>query len=131
MCDTREYETLTNPSNVEPLINGSLHPVGHGNRAHMTTLTEQVDDGPVFVSLMKVRQLQTDQLGTPQAAAQQKGQDAMISLAFCFVCIRGLKKPLGRNATLMSRCFLGRDQSQPVLMVPAPRECSDSVHESS
>jgi hypothetical protein len=35
----------------------------------MTTLTEQVDDGPVIVSLLKVSQLQTDQFCTPQAAA--------------------------------------------------------------
>ena len=51
----------------------------------MTTLTEQVNDGPVIVPLLKVRQLQTDQLGTPQAAAQQKSQDGMISFALCFV----------------------------------------------
>jgi hypothetical protein len=41
----------------------------------MTPLTEQVDDGPVIVSLLKVRQLQTDQLCTPQTAAEQECQD--------------------------------------------------------
>jgi hypothetical protein len=35
----------------------------------MTTLTEQVNDGPVIVSLLKVRQLQTHQLSAPQATA--------------------------------------------------------------
>ena len=64
----------------------------------MTTLTEQVDDGPVIVSLLKVRQLQTDQLGTPQATAQQEGQDGMISFAFRFASIRGLKKPAPLSA---------------------------------
>ena len=49
----------------------------------MATLTEQVNDGPVIVSLLKVRQLQPDQLGTPQAAAQQEGQNGMISFALC------------------------------------------------
>jgi hypothetical protein len=56
----------------------------------MTTLTEQVNDGPVIVSLLKVRQPQTDQLGTPQATTQQEGQDGMISFAFRFASIRGL-----------------------------------------
>ena len=69
MRDTAEYETRINPSNVEPIIQGGLYPVGHRDRAHMTTLTKQIDDGPVIVSLLKVRQLKTDQLGTPQAAA--------------------------------------------------------------
>jgi plasmid stabilization system protein ParE len=41
-----------------------------------------------------------------------------------------------RPQGLQSNCRVGRivrfrDQSQPVLMVPAPRECSDSGHESS
>jgi len=69
MRDTAEYETRIDPSNVEPLIQGGLYPVGYPDRAHMTTLTEQVDDGPVIVSLLKVRQLQTDQFCTPQASA--------------------------------------------------------------
>ncbi len=65
----------------------------------MTTFAEQVNDGPVIVSLLKVRQLQANQLGTPQATAQKQSQDGMISFAFCFVFIRDLKKP----ATLSSR----------------------------
>ena len=48
----------------------------------MTALPEQINDGPVVVSLLKVRQLQTDQLGTPQAAAEQESQDGMVPLPF-------------------------------------------------
>jgi hypothetical protein len=64
----------------------------------MTTFTEQVNDGPVIVSLLKVRQLQTDQLGTPQATAQQKSQDGMISFPFCVLLVRGFKKPPSSRA---------------------------------
>lgn len=52
----------------------------------------------MIVSLLKVRQLQTDQLGTPEATAQQEGQDGMISFAFRFASIRGLKKPAPLSA---------------------------------
>jgi hypothetical protein len=69
MGGAAEVETVFNASNRQPFIHGSLYPVGHRDRAHMTTFTEQVNDGPVIVSLLKVRQLQTDQLGTPQATA--------------------------------------------------------------
>ena len=82
MCHTAEYQTFFDTSNRQPFIHCSLYPVGHWNRADMTTLTEQVNDGPVIISLLKVRQLQTDQLGTPEATAQQEGQDGMISLPF-------------------------------------------------
>jgi hypothetical protein len=41
----------------------------HQNRAHVTALAEEINDGPVIVSLLKMRQLQHNQLGTPQAAA--------------------------------------------------------------
>jgi hypothetical protein len=54
---------------------------------------KQVNDGPVIISLLKVRQLQPDQLCTPQAAAYQESQDRMISFAFCVPLVRGLKKP--------------------------------------
>jgi hypothetical protein len=50
----------------------------------MSALTEQVNNGPVIVSLLKVRQLQADQLGAPQAAAQQDGQNGMVSFALRF-----------------------------------------------
>src|SRR5450631_1439197 len=98
MGDAAEDETVFNTSNRQPFIYGSLYPVGHRDRAHMTALTEQVNDGPVIVSLLKVRQLQTDQLGTPQATAQQEGQDGMISFPFRVASIRGLKKPASLSA---------------------------------
>ena len=59
----------------------------------MATFTKQVNDGPMIVPLLEVRQLQPNQLGTPQAAAQQKSQDGMISFAFC-VCLSGASRSL-------------------------------------
>jgi hypothetical protein len=47
MGDAAEYKTSFNLSNVQPLIHGSLSPPRHRNCAHMTTFTEQVNDGPV------------------------------------------------------------------------------------
>jgi hypothetical protein len=42
MGDTAEYKTLFDPGNGQPLIHGSLYPVGHWDRAHLATLIEQV-----------------------------------------------------------------------------------------
>jgi hypothetical protein len=64
----------------------------------MATFTKQVNDRPVIVPLLNVRQLQPNQLGTSQVAAQQKSQDGMISFAFCVLLVRGLKKPASLNA---------------------------------
>jgi hypothetical protein len=93
MGDTAEYKTLFDPGNGQPLIRGSLYPVGHWNRAHLATLIEQVKNGPVIVPLLNVRQLQPNQLSTPQAAAQQESQDRMISFAFC-VYLSGASRSL-------------------------------------
>ena len=57
----------------------------------MTTLPKQINDGPVVVSLLKVRQLQTDQLGTPQAAAEQEGEDGMVPFALRETSIGGFQ----------------------------------------
>jgi hypothetical protein len=105
MRDTTEYETRINPSNVDPLIQGGLYPVRDRDRADMTTLTEQVNDGPVIVSLLKVRQLQTDQLGTPEATAQQECQDGMISFAFCALLVRASRslRPCAQVSQFPSR----------------------------
>jgi hypothetical protein len=93
MGDAAEDHTFFDTSDCKPLIDGGLYPVRDWNRADMATLTEQVNDCPVVVSLLKLRQLQTDQLGTPQATTQQESQDGMISFAFRVTSIGGLKKP--------------------------------------
>jgi hypothetical protein len=98
MGDTAKNKTFFNSGNVQPLIHGSLYPAGHWDCAHMTTFTKQVNDRPVIISLLEVRQLQPDQLCTPQAAAQQESQDRMISFAFCVPIVRGFKKPAPLSA---------------------------------
>jgi hypothetical protein len=64
----------------------------------MTSFSEQVNNGPVIVSLLKVRQLQTDQLGTPQAAAQQDGKNGMVSFALRFGPVGRVEKPPALSA---------------------------------
>jgi hypothetical protein len=64
----------------------------------MATLAEEINDGPVIVALLEVRQLQPDQLGTPQAAAEHEGQDGMISLTLREASIGGFKEPAPLSA---------------------------------
>src|SRR5580704_12789067 len=55
--DTAEDEAVINMSYRQPVIDGGLYPAGYRHRAHMTSFTVQVNNGPVIVSLLKVRQL--------------------------------------------------------------------------
>jgi hypothetical protein len=98
MGDAAEDQTVFNLRNRKPFIHGGLYPGGYRHRAHMTALPEQINDGPVVVSLLKVRQLQTDQLGTPQAAAEQEGQDGMVPFALRETPIGGFKQPAPLSA---------------------------------
>src|ERR1700733_11483185 len=92
MGDTAEDQAVLDASYRQPFIHGSLYPAGNRHRAHMPSFTEQVNNGPVIVSLLKMGKLQADQLGTPQAAAQQDGQNGMISFAFCFAPVGSVEK---------------------------------------
>jgi hypothetical protein len=96
--DTTEDQPVLNASNRQPFIHGSLYPDGNRHRAHKTSFSEQVNDGPVIVSPLEVRQLQTDQLGTPQAAAQQDGQYGMVSFALRFGPVGRVEKPTPLSA---------------------------------
>jgi phosphohistidine phosphatase len=78
MGDTTKDMTLINPSNVEPLIHGSLHPVGHRDRAHMTALTEQVN-GHLVLTLMSGH---INQTLTPRENCEGRGSSALRSADF-------------------------------------------------
>jgi hypothetical protein len=52
--ETAENQTVLNASDRQPFIHGSLDPASNSHRAHMTSFTEQVNNSPVIVSLLKV-----------------------------------------------------------------------------
>ena len=65
-----------------PVVNGLLHSVGKRNGPDVSTLSNQAHDGPVvFASLEQVKG-QFGEFTTPEAAAQQDGQEGSIALAF-------------------------------------------------
>ena len=55
--DTAEDKAVFDVRDRQPVIYGSLYPARHRHRAHVPTLPEQVNNCPVIVSLLKVRQL--------------------------------------------------------------------------
>ena len=97
LCVTQRKMCPLNASHRQPFIHRKLHPAGHRHRAHMATLAEEINDSPVIVALLKVRQLQPDQLGTSQTAAEQERQDGMISFALRDVPVGGVKEPAPLN----------------------------------
>src|SRR5271170_5799744 len=58
----------------------------------MPAFTEEINDGPMIVPLLEMRQIQGDQLGTSQTAPQEQCKDCMVPLAFCIPGIRCIEK---------------------------------------
>lgn len=119
MGDAAQDQTVFDTSDRQPFIDGSLYPGGNRHRAHMTSFTEQVNNGPVIVSLLKVRQLQTDHFAPPQAAAEQDGQNRMVSFARRVGLVGRVEKPAPLSAgepiaeagTKLLRAFDSPDKS--------------------
>jgi hypothetical protein len=55
VCDTAEDKAVFDVRSRQPVIEGSLYPARYRHRAHVATLPEEVNNGPVIVSLLEVR----------------------------------------------------------------------------
>jgi hypothetical protein len=79
-----------------PAIDCAFHPVRHWNRSNVLPLPDQVGDNPVFLTDLKVVDLQPHQLGAPEAASDQNCQNSSIPLsskriqAWCAAAANGI-----------------------------------------
>src|SRR6185369_13792377 len=64
-----------------PDVDGLFNPRGNRNSSHMAAFAYQVDDGPVFLTLLQMFHRQMNQLGPPQTAAEQQRQHREVSLS--------------------------------------------------
>src|ERR1019366_1028333 len=63
-----------------PDVDGLLNPCWNRNGPHMTTFADQVDDGPVLLSLLQMLNRQVNQFRTPQTTTKQQRQHCKVSL---------------------------------------------------
>jgi hypothetical protein len=66
---------------MEPIIKESLYPFGNWHSSNVPTLPDQIDDGPMVLSTLKVIEGKVRQLATSQTTTQQDCDDCTISLA--------------------------------------------------
>jgi hypothetical protein len=64
-----------------PDVDGLFDPSWDRNGSHVTTLDDQVDDGPMLLPLLQMLHRQVNQFKAPQTAAQQQRQNRKVSLA--------------------------------------------------
>src|SRR6266568_2812187 len=77
-----ENPAPVDPSSMEPLVQFRNHPVGNGDRSNVSSLTQQIDNGPVILALLEMVESQTDCLMPPQSACQEQGQKGPIPFSF-------------------------------------------------
>jgi hypothetical protein len=76
-----------------PRVYGHLNPIRHRNRPDMPAFTHQIDNRPVFLSLLKMLKVQISQFPSAQAAAKQDRENGAVPLAFECVGIGRLPEP--------------------------------------
>jgi hypothetical protein len=79
-ADTPKDNSLLDPGSSEPLIQNCLDPAWNRYRSNMATLPGQVDNRPVFVSLLEVVHRQSRQLRTSQTATEQQLEHRVVAL---------------------------------------------------
>jgi hypothetical protein len=55
----------------DPEVNGRFDPVRHRYGSNMPALADEIDDGPMFLALLEVREVQVGQFTAPESAAEQ------------------------------------------------------------
>ena len=80
-ANTSEHASPAYSGGLAPGVNGRLDPVGNRYCADVSAFADQVDDGPVILPLLNVRELQFCGLSTAQPAAQQNPKQGAIP--FC------------------------------------------------
>ena len=69
-ANTPEHAPLAYAGGLAPGVNGRLDPVGNRHRADVSAFADQVDDGPVILPALNMRELKLCNLSTAQPAAQ-------------------------------------------------------------
>jgi hypothetical protein len=70
-----------NPGSTQPGVDPGLDPRRHGHRPPPVPLADHVRQHPPSLALLEIFDVDADELGAAQAAAEQHGQDGSVALA--------------------------------------------------
>ena len=74
----------------DPGVNGRFDPVGHRYGSNVSALTDEVDNGPMFLALLQMGELQICQFAAPEPAAEQDGENCPVPFTLEGVRVRCL-----------------------------------------
>src|SRR2546425_5782497 len=77
-ADTPEHFSGREFGRTNPRIHDRFDPVRHRYGSNMAAFANQIDYGPMFLSLLQMRELQISQLTPSQPAAKQHREDCTV-----------------------------------------------------
>src|ERR1019366_4464545 len=86
--DASKQPSCRNPGRRDPQIHGRLDPAGHRYGPNASAFAYQIDDCPMVLPLLCMRELQVGPLAAPQTAPKQHGENCPVPLAFERVRVR-------------------------------------------
>jgi len=66
----------------DPCVDGRFDPVGHRHGSNVSALTDEIDNGPMFLALLQMGELQICQFAAPKSAAEQDGENCPVPFTF-------------------------------------------------
>ena len=78
-----------------PHVDGRFDPVGHRYGSNVSAFADEIDDGPMFLALLQMRELQIGQFAAPESAAKQDGENCPVPFTFERVRVRNLPESAG------------------------------------
>jgi hypothetical protein len=69
-ADTSEYFPVRDSGRRNPEIDRHLYPIRHRNGSNMAGFPDQINDRPMFLALLQVRECQICQFATPETTAK-------------------------------------------------------------
>jgi len=101
-----EYSAVRQTGCGGPSIDRHLHPRRHRHSSDAAVLANEVDNAPAAIALLDVRERQSRDLGTPEPAAEQDGEDCTITQPLCrrYPVRRGATAPVAATASCRRGC---------------------------
>lgn len=75
---------------LKPFVQDFLYPIRYRNGSHVTTLADEIDDGPTFFPTLNVFESEVGQFSPAETTAEQDGNDGSVSLSFACFGVRRL-----------------------------------------
>jgi hypothetical protein len=94
-ADAAEQSSRFEFGGPDPCVYSRLNPARHRHGPDVPAFAHEIDNRPVFLSLLQMREVQISQFPPSQTAAKQDRENRAVPFAFEGVGIRSLPKPAG------------------------------------